>query len=434
GCADASGTRGAPVLDRERGPSGSRRAMDRARPHGHPSPGRAGVRLRARSGADRGRCGGLAPRVSGDAPDRSSAPGRKSAAMNVSGPVLAGVGLGLMFGVGLFLLVGTLPWLRPRDLGARVEPYLRRSRSRALFAAARSPRRLPRGVENLLGPVAVRVLGLLERLTGGADQLERRLRLAGRRTSADSFRVEQVVFGASGLVIGVVLAVAAIALRGTTPLMGAFIVVLATVLGVLLRDYLLGVEIKRRAAKMAREFPTVADLLALAVAAGESPIAAMERVARTSSGALPDEFAATVADIRAGTSVSQALVSLGARTPLGSLGRFGEGVSIAIERGTPLADVLRAQAQDAREEAKRELMQSASHREIMTLFPVAFFVLPLVIVFAIFPALTVLELSLCSHLSRGCPGPSSCPYPIDAPFLAPPRSIRRGGRYDCSPC
>jgi len=314
--------------------------------------------------------------------------------MNVSGPVLAGVGLGLMFGVGLFLLVGTLPWLRPRDLGARVDPYLRRSRSRSLFAAPRSPSRLRRVLENLLGPVAVRVLGLLERLTGGADQLERRLRLAGRRTSADSFRVEQVVFGASGLVIGVVLAVAAIALRGTTPLMGAFIVVLATVLGVLLRDYLLGVEIKRRAAKMAREFPTVADLLALAVAAGESPIAAMERVARTSSGALPDEFAATVADIRAGTSVSQALVSLGARTPLGSLGRFGEGVSIAIERGTPLADVLRAQAQDAREEAKRELMETAGQREIMMLVPVVFFVLPLVIVFAIFPGLAVLEISL----------------------------------------
>ena len=314
--------------------------------------------------------------------------------MSLSDPVLAGIGLGLLFGVGLFLLLGTLPWLRPRDLGARVDPYLRRSRSRSLFAAPRSPSRLRRVLENLLGPVAVRVLGLLERLTGGADQLERRLRLAGRRTSADSFRLEQVVFGASGLVIGVVLAVAAIALRGTTPLMGVFIVVLATVLGVLLRDYLLGVEIKRRAAKMAREFPTVADLLALAVAAGESPISAMERVARTSSGALPDEFAATVADIRAGTSVSQALVSLGARTPLSSLGRFGEGVSIAIERGTPLADVLRAQAQDAREEAKRELMETAGQREIMMLVPVVFFVLPLVIVFAIFPGLAVLEISL----------------------------------------
>src|SRR5690625_6242330 len=72
----------------------------------------------------------------------------------------------------------------------------------------------------------------------------------------------------------------------------------------------------------------------------------MERVARTSTGALPEEFATTVADIRAGTSVAQALTSLGSRTPLTSLGRFGEGVAIAIERGTPLADVLRAQAQD----------------------------------------------------------------------------------------
>ncbi|MDN6301490.1 MAG: type II secretion system F family protein, partial [Brachybacterium sp.] len=120
----------------------------------------------------------------------------------------------------------------------------------------------------------------------------------------------------------------------------------------------------------------------------------MVRVARTSHGALPDVCAATVADIRAGTSVYQALVSLGTRTPLASLGRFGEGVSIAIERGTPLADVLRAQAQDAREESKRELMETAGQREIMMLVPVVFFVLPLVIVFAIFPGLAVLEISL----------------------------------------
>src|SRR5699024_7288301 len=124
---------------------------------------------------------------------------------------------------------------------------------------------------------------------------------------------------------------------------------------------------------------------------------------------------------------------LGARTPLGSLGRFGEGVSIAIERGTPLADVLRAQAQDARGEAKRELMETAGQREIMMLVSVVFFVLALVIVFAISPCLAVLEISLLSLLSRGRPGPSSCPYPTDAPFRAPPRSILRGGRYDCSP-
>ena len=314
--------------------------------------------------------------------------------MTGAGTLLSGAVLGLLFGAGVALVAGQLPWLRSRDLDARIDPYLRRSRSMSLFAAPRSTSRLRMVLENLLGPVAVRVLGVLERLTGGNDQLERRLRLAGRRSSTDSFRVEQVVFGAIGLVLGVVLAVMAIALRGSSPLLGLVIVGFGALTGVLLRDYLLGVELKRRATRMAREFPTVADLLALAVAAGESPIAAMERVARTSHGALPDEFAATVADIRAGTSVSQALASLGTRTPLDSLGRFGEGVSIAIERGTPLAEVLRAQAQDAREESKRELMETAGQREILMLVPVVFFVLPLVIVFAIFPGLAVLEIAL----------------------------------------
>ncbi|MGO1258310.1 MAG: type II secretion system F family protein [Brachybacterium sp.] len=314
--------------------------------------------------------------------------------MNGSVTAISGIVLGLLLGVGITLLAWQLPWLRSRDLAARVDPYLRRSRSASLFAAPRATSQARIVLERLMGPVAVQGLSVLERLTGGPEQLERRLRLAGRRTSADSFRIEQVIFGAAGMVIGVVLAVLAIGLRGTSPLLGFTIVVLGTLLGVLLRDYLLGVEIKHRAARMAREFPTVADLLALAVAAGESPIAAMERVARTSSGALPDEFAATVADIRAGTSVSQALASLGSRTPLDSLSRFGEGVSIAIERGTPLAEVLRAQAQDAREGSKRDLMETAGQREIMMLVPVVFFVLPLVIIFAIFPGLAVLEISL----------------------------------------
>lgn len=311
-----------------------------------------------------------------------------------SGTVLIGALLGLLLGIGLALLAGFLPWLRSRDLGARIDPYLRRSRSASLFSAPAATSRARVVAENLLGPIARSALGLLERLTGGADQLERRLRLAGRRSTTDSFRIEQVIFAVIGLVGGVVIALLAIGTRGASPLLGLFIVVLGVLSGVLLRDYLLGMEISRRASRMAREFPTVADLLALAVAAGESPIAAMERVARTSSGALPDEFAATVADIRSGTSVSQALASLGSRTPLQSLGRFGEGVSVAIERGTPLADVLRAQAQDARESSKRDLMETAGRREIYMLMPVVFFVMPLVIVFAIFPGLAVLEISV----------------------------------------
>lgn len=314
--------------------------------------------------------------------------------MTGPGTLLSGALLGLVLGAGLLLVLSRLPGTRRRDLAARIDPYLRRAAGSALLDAPRPAGRARLLLETLLGPVAQRGLGMLERLTGGADQLERRLRLAGRRGTADSFRLEQVIFGAVGAVLGIVAAVAAIGLRGTSPLMGLAMVVLGALLGVLLRDYLLGAEISRRASRMAREFPTVADLLALAVAAGESPIAAMERVARTSAGALPEEFAATVADIRAGASVARALSRLGTRTPLPAVERFAEGVSVAIERGTPLAEVLRAQAQDAREASTRDLLEIAGRREVVMLVPVVFFVLPLVIVFAIFPGLAVLEISL----------------------------------------
>jgi tight adherence protein C len=63
----------------------------------------------------------------------------------------------------------------------------------------------------------------------------------------------------------------------------------------------------------------------------------------------------------------------------------------ALERGTPLAEVLRAQAHDARGVAKRELMESGGKKEVMMLVPLVFLILPLTIVFAIFPGIFVLR-------------------------------------------
>lgn len=314
--------------------------------------------------------------------------------MTLDNPLLIGAVIGLLLGLGLALLVLDNPWVRPPDPASRVDPYLRRGKESRLLTTRHAASPLGAALRTLAGPVAGRTVGMLERLTGNASQLERRIRLAGGRGSVESFRVEQVLWGAAGGVLGFALALAAVAFRGASPLIGVVLIVLAVVGGVVARDALLSRTISRRAVRMAREFPTVADLLALAVAAGEGPVAAMERVARTSRGALPSEFAATVAEIRAGATVSQALIGLGDRTPLDALGRFGEGVAVAVERGTPLADVLRAQAQDARELAKRDLMEIAGRREIAMMVPVVFFILPLVIVFAVFPGLAVLEISL----------------------------------------
>jgi tight adherence protein C len=136
---------------------------------------------------------------------------------------------------------------------------------------------------------------------------------------------------------------------------------------------------------MLEEFPTVAELLALAVTAGEGAVGALERVHRISAGELSKELGRALAEARSGASLVQALEGIAARTSLAPLARFVDGVAIAVERGTPLADVLRAQAVDVREAGQAAAAGVGRRREIGMMVPVVFLVLPITIVFALFP-------------------------------------------------
>ncbi|THI94759.1 pilus assembly protein TadB, partial [Nocardioides sp.] len=76
-----------------------------------------------------------------------------------------------------------------------------------------------------------------------------------------------------------------------------------------------------------------------------------------------------------------------------AVARFAHGVAVAVERGTPLADVLHAQAADVREAGRRELIEQASRKEILMMVPVVFLVLPVTIVFAFWPGFVGLTLT-----------------------------------------
>ena len=162
--------------------------------------------------------------------------------------------------------------------------------------------------------------------------------------------------------------------------------------GVLGRDQHLSAQVRRREREIVEEFPTVAELLALAVAAGEGPVSALDRVVRRSQGALAVELGAVLAAIRTGEPVADAFDRLAATTGVPIVARFAHGVAVAIERGTPLTDVLHAQAGDVREAGRRELIEQASRREIFMMVPVVFIVLPVTVFFAFWPGLVGLSL------------------------------------------
>jgi tight adherence protein C len=109
-------------------------------------------------------------------------------------------------------------------------------------------------------------------------------------------------------------------------------------------------------------------------------------------GPLAQEVAGVVADIRGGRSVDSALDELSGRTRVRAVQRFVDGILVALERGTPLAAVVRAQAEDARTEERRRLVEAAGRKDVTMLIPVVFLVLPTVVLVALFPGVQSLRL------------------------------------------
>lgn len=309
--------------------------------------------------------------------------------------------LGFAVALGLALLAASVPARRRPRLPHRLDPYLADGAGSFEPTAARLGGAIRLGgAAHLRGaagsgsagrPAWVRrVAGVVDRVLGGGEPVRRRLAvLADGRTVTD-VRVEQVAYGAAGLVAGA-LAGAVPALAGRSPVALPLLAVAGGLAGALGRDVALTRRVRRKQAAVLAEFPVVAELLALAVTAGEGPVGALDRVCRLTGGVLAADLGAALAQVRAGAPLAAALEDLRDRAGVPVLARFVDGVLVALERGTPLADVLRAQAVDVREAGRRALVEAGGRAEIGMLVPVVFGILPTTVLFALYPGLVAVS-------------------------------------------
>jgi tight adherence protein C len=307
----------------------------------------------------------------------------------------AGAVLGLMGSGGLLLAVAGSPPLRRPRLLQRLAPYLRDAPRRSrLLDEPLHPTFLP-ALQRLLAPTLRGLARRLDAFVGGGSSVRRRLDRCGNRLTVEQFRIEQVIYGAAGgLATFTLLGLAVMRGSRVNPVVAVVFASSMACAAALARDRVLTLAADRREERMLQEFPTIAELLALAVAAGEGAVGSLERVTRLTTGELAAELRRALADARAGASLVGALEAMARRTGVAALSRFVDGMAIAIDRGTPLADVLRAQAVDVREEHRRRLLEIGGRKEIAMLVPVVFLVLPVTVVFALFPGFYDLSLSV----------------------------------------
>jgi len=298
---------------------------------------------------------------------------------------------GLTLGLGLWLVVSTVPRFgRPR-LVTRLAPYLVdvSPEARALTQARRSDP-LPI-ISAMVAPAVDAARGMLDAVLGGETVTRTRLRQSGSALSVPGHRTRQLFGALLGASAGITVAIVA-ARDGIRFVPVAVIALVAgTIAGIVIVDALLARAARRRSARIAEEFPTVVEFLALSVAAGESILEALRRVARTGSGELAGEIEAVVRRAAAGQPLATGLAELRDELAAPAVGRLIDQILAALDRGTPLAEVLRAHALDARDESKRRLLEAAGTREVAMLVPLVFLILPVTVLFAVWPGLMVLQ-------------------------------------------
>ena len=236
--------------------------------------------------------------------------------------------------------------------------------------------------------VTKKIVAFLEKFTSSNDEVRQRLYALGD-VSIKAFRMRQLMWTVGGLFFDVLLALS-VSLRGATVIVGVLMPALGALSGALACDYLLKQNIQKRSNIITQELPDIAELLALAVSAGEPVRNALERIVAVGTGELPKEFKRTLDYVHSGMPLDTALRDLAVRCANPALERFAHALISSLERGTSLSEVLREQANDAREYARRQLLEKGGKQEIRMMIPVIFIIMPITVLFTLYPGIRTL--------------------------------------------
>ena len=217
-----------------------------------------------------------------------------------------------------------------------------------------------------------------------------RLEELGRigRREYENFRIRQAIYCAGSAVFAIFLFL----FLGKSFVISIFLSLLIAITVYIYIDRELTTQVKKYRSSLESEFPAVIEMLTLAISAGETPLSAIKRISQSATGQLPQEFARVVNDVRNGTSLHEALDSMGRRIKSVLIRRFVDALVTATLRGAPLVEVLTRHASEARSVQRNRVLSAAGKAEISMMIPVVFLLLPISILFALWPSLANLNL------------------------------------------
>jgi tight adherence protein C len=212
--------------------------------------------------------------------------------------------------------------------------------------------------------------------------LDRLLALAGRPVTMPLGKVlgSKLALGLTGAGLGFYLTAI-----GSTPLMklaGLFVLVL----GYFIPDLLLYSKGQERQKLMQLELANTLDQMLISVEAGLGFEGAMARAGENGKGPLAEELVRTLQDMQVGRSRRESYLALAERTNIPELRSFVQAVVQADTYGIAISRVLRVQAKVMRVKRRQRAEEKAMKLPVMILFPLLFFIFPVLFIAILGPA------------------------------------------------
>jgi tight adherence protein C len=175
-----------------------------------------------------------------------------------------------------------------------------------------------------------------------------------------------------------------VGVTGTAQLALFGVLSLALILG---PDARLSREVEARQLELRKQLPDVLDLLTISVEAGLGFEQALDRTISAVPGALSEEFARMLGEVRAGSSRADAMRAMEQRTDVPELRSFVLAILQADTFGVSIGRVLRAQADEMRIKRRQIAQEEAQKAPVKMLIPMVFCIFPALFVVVIGPAI-----------------------------------------------